>query len=193
MWGKRAADTDGKHVITRRVISRIRPAAVSILTTMSTFTTLVALSLSAAAAATPLSTFPHSPPPLRSPFSLAPLIQEDHIHGSINDSYIVMLKDGMSPSLMENHFNFLQMAHSEEPLIAEAAGLQQVYSHINAYHALLSEGTVERLRAQPEVEYIEVDQVVKTTEFAVHEISDISQQKGAPWVSHSSAVRDVSF
>lgn len=161
---------------------------------MSTFTTLVALSLSAAAAATPLSTFPHSPPPLRSPFALAPLIQEDHIHGSINNSYIVMLKDGISSSLMENHFNFLQMAHSEEPLIAEAAsGLQQVYSHINGYHARLSEATVERLRAQPEVEYIEVDQVVKTTEFAVHEISDISQQKGAPWVSHSPVVRDVSF
>lgn len=76
---------------------------------------------------------------------------------------------------MGNHFNFLQMAHEADPLVAEASGIQQVYNgHLNGYAGRFTDGVVEQLRSMPEVDYIEADQVVKTMDL----------QKSAPWVSH---------
>lgn len=151
-------------------------------------TSLIALSLSAAALATPVSTFPNSPSTIRSSLKPAPLLEDYHVHGTLNDSYIIMLKDDLPPSLKANHFNLLQLAHSENPLMGEGfAGLRHVYDHINGYAGKFSSSVIERLRELPEVEYIERDQIVKTTEYQVHEVStmsDIDTQKGAPWVSH---------
>ncbi|KAF9018524.1 hypothetical protein BDZ89DRAFT_1103600 [Hymenopellis radicata] len=156
-----------------RVIIRIRAAPLVSLNHHVTITSIIALSLAAAVAATPLSTFPNSPTTLRSPLHLAPVINEHHVHGSINDSYIVVLKDDLPPMLKENHFNFLEMAHAENPLMSVKSGVQQV---------------IKLLQALPEVDYIEPDQIVKTTEYTVHEVSTMDKQKGAPWglarVSH---------
>lgn len=88
--------------------------------------------------------------------------------------------------LKENHFNFLQMAHAESPLMSVKSGVQQVYSHINAYAGSFSPEVIERLRGLPEVDYIEPDQIVKTTEYTVHEVSTMDKQRGAPWVGDSS-------
>ncbi|KIY70711.1 hypothetical protein CYLTODRAFT_370605 [Cylindrobasidium torrendii FP15055 ss-10] len=129
---------------------------------------------------------------MRGSLKLAPVLSEGHVHGTLNDSYIVVLKNELSPSLKDNHFNFLQLAHSESPLLGGVTGgLRHVYESINGYAGQFSESTIERLRELPEVEYIERDQIVRTTEFAVHDVSTMEEttvQKRAPWglarVSH---------
>ncbi|GLB37826.1 putative peptidase S8 family protein [Lyophyllum shimeji] len=146
---------------------------------MSTFVkwTLVALSLGSFAGSTPLSTNPHLSPSYDSPLTLAPLVVSDHPHGTLNNSYIVVLKHDLPQSLKANHFNFLQMAHSEDPLSSDS-GIQQVYdSHIIlGYAGRFSDGVVQRLRTMPEVAYIEQDQIVRTME-----PTETTTQRGAPW------------
>jgi cerevisin len=135
---------------------------------------IVAISLVSVVQATPLSTNPLHAPSYRSPLTLAPLEVSDHPHGTLNNSYIVMLKNDLPPSLKANHFNFLQAAHEADPLLSEASGIQQVYDgHISGYAGLFSPRVVEQLRAMPEVAYIEQDQIVRTMDV----------QKSAPWVS----------
>lgn len=133
---------------------------------------VVAISLLTFVHATPLSTNPLYSPSYRSTLSLAPLEVSHHPHGTLNNSYIVVLKNDLPPSLKDNHFNFLQAAHDADPLLAEASGIQQVYDgHISGYSGRFSQGVVEQLRAMPEVAYIEQDQIVRTMEV----------QKSAPW------------
>ncbi|KAG5646212.1 hypothetical protein DXG03_004038 [Asterophora parasitica] len=132
---------------------------------------LVAISLVSSAAATPLSTPPHNPPSYNSPLTLAPLVINEHPKGSLNNSYIVILKHDVSQSLKANHFNFLQTAYSDDSL--PDSGIQQVYDghRISGYAGRFSDDTVQRLRAMPEVAYIEQDQIVRTMDV----------QKSAPW------------
>jgi len=135
---------------------------------------LLTISLLSVVQATPLSTNPISSPSLRSPLSLAPLEVSHHPHGTINNSYIVILKDDLPPSLKDNHFNFLQAAHDADPLLSDDSGIQQVYDgHISGYAGRFSPRVIEQLRAMPEVAYIEQDQIVHTMDV----------QNGAPWVS----------
>lgn len=105
----------------------------------------------------------------------------EHPHGSINNSYIVVLKEGLPAQMKQNHFNFLHRAHQSNPLLGDGSGpVSQVYDgHINGYAGRFSEGVVEQLRALPEVAYIEKDQIVRTQEL----------QRTAPWVSNSSTCR----
>ena len=110
-----------------------------------------------------------------------------HPHGTINNSYIVMLKDDVPQAIMQNHFNFLTMAHESDKLQLEdgvASGIRHVYDgHIKGYSGMFTDGVVERIREMPEVDYIERDQIVHTTE--------VDTQKSAPWVSHY--IGDVSI
>ncbi|KAF5375547.1 hypothetical protein D9615_009135 [Tricholomella constricta] len=142
---------------------------------MTTFAkwSLVAISLVSSASATPLSTSPHHAPSYNSPLTLAPLVMNDHPHGTLNNSYIVMLKRDLPQSLKANHFNFLQMAHDEDPLLAPNSGIQQVYDghQISGYAGHFSDAVVQRIRAMPEVAYVEQDQIVRT----------MAVQKSAPW------------
>ncbi|KAJ7485706.1 peptidase S8/S53 domain-containing protein [Mycena latifolia] len=144
-------------------------------TTMASSLFALALSLAAAVSSTPLSPSPlYSPAPL----TLAPL-STSHRYGSINNSYIVMLKRDTSAAVMENHFNFLQVAHHEsQPLVADSFAIRHVYDHFNGYSGHFSEGAVTRLRALPEVDFVEQDQIVHTQD----------TQRSAPWglarVSH---------
>lgn len=146
---------------------------------MSRFTlALLAASLASTALATPLSTPPYSSQ--RRPYlSVAPLVEVQHVHGTINNSYIVVLKDGVSPSLMQNHLNFLQSAHDSDSLLGDevASGLRHVYdTHIKGYAGQFTDGVLDQIRRMPEVDFIERDQVVHTTDIPV------DTQKSAPWV-----------
>lgn len=143
------------------------------------FLSLLAVALLQGVQATPLSTHPYDTR-ARSSFAVAPLYTEEHPHGTVNNSYIVMLRHDIAPELMDNHMNFLQLAHSENPLVGDndlSDGLRHVYNgQVKGYAGRFSENTIERIRQMPEVDYVEKDQIVRTTESTT--------QIGAPWVSH---------
>lgn len=141
---------------------------------------LLAISFVSTGYSNPLSTSPYNVPRQRSPLSSAPLMDTHHPHGSINNSYIVMLKDDVPPAIMQNHLNFLTMTHESDKLQLEdgvVSGIRHVYDgHIKGYSGMFTDGVVERIREMPEVDYVERDQIVHTTE--------VDTQKSAPWVSH---------
>ncbi|KAI0800322.1 peptidase S8/S53 domain-containing protein [Fomes fomentarius] len=144
--------------------------------------TLLAVSL---VSATPLSTYHSTDRHVASAMTLAPLMSHEHPHGSVNNSYIVMLKDGVDPALMANHMNFLQNIHAADPEADAFAGLTHVYdSHIKGYAGKFSSSIVEQIRMMPEVNYVERDQMVRTLEVERHqefEAEKHATQKGAPW------------
>ncbi|KAI0827686.1 peptidase S8/S53 domain-containing protein [Trametes gibbosa] len=156
------------------------------------FVTLLAVSL---ASATPLSTH-HETQRQRAGFTMAPLVAEEHPHGTVNNSYIIMLKDGIAPALMQNHLNFLQNAHASDVHAQTLDGLTHVYNaHVKGYAGKFSEATIQQLRQMPEVEYVEKDQIVRTLEIPNFELPDLgiekhTTQKIAPWglarISHRS-------
>ncbi|KAG8817737.1 serine protease [Serendipita sp. 399] len=121
---------------------------------------------------------------------LAPVVTPSTPH-LINNSYIVMLKPDIDAQTMLMHFDFLEAAHSEDPLDADfesdMGGIKHVYDgpKSKGYAGAFSDRTVERIRAQPEVEYIEMDQVVWA--------SAMDTQKNAPWglsrISHRPKLR----
>jgi cerevisin len=112
--------------------------------------------------------------------TLAPVITPETPH-LINSSYIVMLKPGVDAQSLLMHVDFLKSAHAESPLDAsfngDNGGLKHVYDSpgTKGYAGAFSDLTVERIRAQPEVDYVEQDQTVWAY--------DLEIQKNAPWVS----------
>ncbi|EPQ55329.1 hypothetical protein GLOTRDRAFT_93802 [Gloeophyllum trabeum ATCC 11539] len=156
---------------------------------------LLAVSLAASGLATPLSTSPHYAPRGRSPLVPAPFVEAFHPHGTVNNSYIVMLRSDVHPELMQNHLNFLQSVHEADPLDGEEAGLRHVYDgHIKGYAGRFTEATLDAIRSMPEVDYVEKDQVVKTMEVATE---SLKTQKAAPWglarVSHRNKLNLATF
>lgn len=136
---------------------------------------LLAVSTAASVFGTPLST--HSVVQANpSPLTFAPLVVSDHPHGTVNNSYIVMLKDDLPASLMQNHINFLMAAHNADPLVGDdMAGISQIYEgHINGYAGRFTTNVLDQIRRMPEVAYVEKDQIVRTQDV----------QKSAPWVSY---------
>ena len=136
---------------------------------------LLTISITTSALATPLSTYSvvHANP---SPLTVAPLVVSDHPHGTVNNSYIVMLKEDLPTSLMENHINFLMAAHNADPLVGDdMAGISQIYEgHIKGYAGRFTNNVLDQIRRMPEVAYVEKDQIVRTQDV----------QKSAPWVSY---------
>ena len=147
------------------------------------YLTLLAVALGAAAS--PLST-PHDVPRERSMFQVAPLYVEEHPHGTVNNSYIVMLKRNTGAEVMQNHMNFVQFAHEESPLAGDelAAGLRHVYDgHVKGYAGMFNDAVIDRIRQLPEVDYVEKDQIVRTLEVEpVLANSAVKTQGNAPWV-----------
>ncbi|KAK7691286.1 hypothetical protein QCA50_004679 [Cerrena zonata] len=153
------------------------------------FLSLLAVALVQGVQATPLSTHPYDTA-ARSSFAVAPLLADQHPHGTVNNSYIVMLKRDIAPELMDNHMNFLQLTQVENPLVSDSDGLRHVYNgHVKGYAGLFSENAIERIRQMPEVDYVEKDQIVRTTESAT--------QIGAPWglarISHRNKLSFATF
>ena len=136
---------------------------------------LLTVSIAASALATPLSTY-SVVQANHSPLTIAPLVVSDHPHGTVNNSYIVMLKDDLPFSLMENHINFLMAAHNADPLMGDdMAGLNQIYDgHIKGYAGRFTTNVLDQIRKMPEVAYVEKDQIVRTQDV----------QNSAPWVSY---------
>ena len=136
---------------------------------------LLAIFTAAFVSSTPLSTS-HDPPFRSSPaLRLAPLVQSEHPHGTINNSYMIVFKQNIPTTLIQNHFNFVQAAHDSDPLVADDAlsGVRHVYEGcLNGYAGRFTDTVIEQIRSMSEVAYVERDQIVR--------ISDI--QKGAPWV-----------
>jgi cerevisin len=133
------------------------------------------LSLAVSSLATPLSTSQHYDARKGSPLILAPLHTAEHQapHGLINDSYIVMFKKDMPLAALDNHYNFLQVAHAEDPHLDDDSGIRHVFdSHIRGYAGKFTNQVLQRIREMPEVDYIERDQIVKTQEV----------QRSSPWV-----------
>ena len=92
----------------------------------------------------------------------------------IKNSYIVVLKDDLSTSAVDNHLNFLQAIHEEDPLIADGlVGISQVYnSYLTGYAGRFTDAVVQRIREMPEIAYVEQDSVVHA----------LDTQHFAPWV-----------
>ncbi|KAH9910997.1 peptidase S8/S53 domain-containing protein [Epithele typhae] len=151
------------------------------------FVTLLAVSL---ASASPLSTS-HGTPRDVFATNLAPLVHEQHPHGTVNGSYIIVLKDGVEPSLVANHLNFVQNVHAADPAADAFAGLTHVYqTHLKGYAGHFSDLVLDHIRSMPEVDYVERDQIVRTLEverLAAFE-AEHTTQSNAPWglarVSH---------
>lgn len=165
------------------LLCRLTPQTTT--TTMRSYS-LVILAVALGASATPLSTNPYA---LREnpPFAVAPLLVEEHPHGTVNGSYVVMLKRNVAPALMTNHMNFVQTVHEQSVSAGDdAAGLRHVYdSHVKGYAGTFSDSVIDAIRQMPEVDYIERDQIVRTMEFDVAG-SGQSTQLGAPWVRNLS-------
>jgi cerevisin len=135
---------------------------------------ILSLSLVVSTLATPLSTSHQYDIRQGSPFVLAPVLTEERQapHGLINNSYIVVLKKDTPQAVVGNHYNFLQAAHSEDPLLGDESGIRHVYdSHIKGYAGRFTDTVLQRIREQPEVDYVERDQIVRTQDV----------QRMAPW------------
>jgi len=141
--------------------------------------------------ATPLSTSFYDVPRQRSSLALAPLhpVQPEFQHPSLNDSYIIMLKHDIEPTLMDNHFNFLQSVHQEDSLASDDnSGVRQIYNgHVKGYAGRFTEQTISKIREMPEVTFVERDQIVNALEV----------QRAAPWglarISHRSKLTFGTF
>ena len=122
---------------------------------------------------------PHDIPSQRSPPALAPLhtLQAEHQDKVVNNSYIIVLKDDLHASTVDNHFNFLQAIHEEDPLTADGPiGISQVYSsYLKGYSGRFTDAVIQQIRETPEVAYVEQDSIVHALEI----------QRPAPWVRPS--------
>ncbi|KAG1738215.1 peptidase S8/S53 domain-containing protein [Suillus lakei] len=136
---------------------------------------LLAAALAPAVLATPLSTNPYNIPS-RPQLKVAPLMASEHPYGTVNNSYIIVLRDDLPQAVIQNHMNFLQMAHTSDSLLGNefAEGLRHVYDgHLKGYAGEFTENVIDQVRRMPEVDFVEKDQIVHTM--------DISTQKGSPW------------
>lgn len=119
----------------------------------------------------------------RLPFGVAPLLAAEHPHGSVNNSYIIMLKPEAGQHL-NNHLNFLERTHALNPLLGSSSGLKHVYEGpFVGYAGYFAESTVDQIRQMPEVDFVERDQIVRTTEV----------QRGAPWVCSVFPIHPIPF
>lgn len=131
------------------------------------------ITLAVAVAATPLSTS-HGAFQRQSTHGLAPLTT-DPTATIVKDGYIIVLKDDVST---EQLFAHIDSVHEHgDSLMQKDGGLKHVYNldGFKGYAGSFEESTLDILRAQPEVEYIEKDTIVHA----------LKTQIGAPWVSTS--------
>ncbi|KAG2158565.1 peptidase S8/S53 domain-containing protein [Suillus bovinus] len=148
---------------------------------------LLAAALAPAVLAIPLSINPYNDPS-RPQLKVAPLIATEHPYGTVNNSYIVILRDDLPQDVVQNHFNFLQMAHASDSLLGDefAKGVRHFYEGpVKGYAGEFTENVIDQVRRMPEVEFVEKDQIVHTTR--------INTQKDSPWglarISHRNKLR----
>lgn len=116
----------------------------------------------------------HSIPSISNPkqVSLAPLLEVPATGHPIEDSYIVALKDDISPAAFGAHTvnfiqNELQRAPVDDGLQEIGHRLKHIYnSHVpKGYADTFAPSTINKIRARPgvRVNYIEVDRIVHVT------------------------------
>jgi cerevisin len=90
--------------------------------------------------------------------------QADFQPSALNDSYIIMLNHDLDSSIMDNHFNFVQSVHEINNFSDDSdSGVRQIYDgHVKGYAGRFTEETINKIREQPEVRFIEKDQVYTT-------------------------------
>ena len=91
--------------------------------------------------------------------TLAPLKAAPH--GTIKNSYIVMLKPDVSSSVLQNHLKFITAAHEADPLQLDGdvkSGIRHMLDR--GYTGMFTDGVVDKIREMPEVDYVEKDQIV---------------------------------
>jgi len=104
--------------------------------------------------------------------TLAPLQSSGEL---IEDSYIVVFKQGVDLNQIALHLSDVQQLHNANPLVALASdglvdtgGINHVYMPSNSgigyygYAGTFSPATLDSIRATPEVAYVEYDQMVRT-------------------------------
>ncbi|KAG8905065.1 serine protease [Tulasnella sp. 403] len=117
--------------------------------------------------------------------ALAPLHRSTQPENHIDDSYIIVLKDGID---LTTHTAVVQGMHTEDALNSDGSGLTHVYDGpIKGYAGRFGNTTVAKIRAMAEVDYIEHDQLVWATEI----------ERSAPWglarISHREKLRFGTF
>ncbi|CAE6425211.1 unnamed protein product, partial [Rhizoctonia solani] len=141
---------------------------------------VAAVLLAVPALGTPLST--STEPLIRGNvgLNLAPLISHPTAEQAIiPNQYIVVLKPEASFDDLNAHATAVQ-SHDETNPLADGPGLMHIFDGaLKGVAGKFSDATLDRIRAMPEVEYVERDQVVYT----IHESVDEGHatQRGAPW------------
>jgi cerevisin len=137
-----------------------------------------ALALTSMTLASPLSTGYHSDAPSQASLAFAPLMADPP--QPIQDAYIIVFKKDVSVDQITSHLSLLQQFTSTNPLSADdEGGIQHFYDGtvgIKGYAGRFSESTLDSIRMQPEVDYVEKDQLVHTQ-------GDVVKERNAPWVS----------
>jgi cerevisin len=179
-----------------------------------TLTALVAL----ASSATPILALPASSlvfiPGQQAPYVSEPARIEEATNapGQVPSSYIVVLKNGIDATSFLAHQQLISAAQMSATAFhsldqGEGHGIRHVYDLANAlqgYSGKFTDDVLEFIRAQPEVEYVEKDSIVKTQELphdgrmvwdseypstGNHATGKVASsdphdvEKGAPWVS----------
>jgi len=140
---------------------------------------VAAVFLAAPALASPLST--STEPLLRGNvgLNLAPVVSHPTAEQAIiPNQYIVVLKPEATLDDLNSHAMAVQ-SHDEENPLTGGPGLMHIFDGaIKGVAGKFSDATLDKIRAMPEVEYVERDQVV----YAIGEPSDEhATQRGAPW------------
>ncbi|KAG0165489.1 serine protease [Apophysomyces sp. BC1034] len=95
---------------------------------------------------------------------------------SIANSYIVVLKDHLSPKALKDHATWIQGFVQESDrswLLEPLSGIQHVYDtpHVKGYAGKFDDAVIDLLRTSPDVAFIEKDSMVYANEL----------QRDAPW------------
>ncbi|KAK2741754.1 hypothetical protein FQN57_005498 [Myotisia sp. PD_48] len=116
----------------------------------------------------------------------SPLPQSPRKNDIIPGRYIVTLKEGSTKADLENHVSWAASVQSSNLALGSSAeGVRKIFSinKYNGYSGTFDAKSLEEIRANPEVAYIEPDRVVY--------LADIVEQQNAPWglgsISHRTA------
>jgi len=113
--------------------------------------------------------------------NLAPIVSHPTAEQAIiPNQYIVVLKPEATLDDLNEHAASIQ-AHDQTNPLTDGSGLLHIFDGaLKGVAGKFTDETLDRIRAMPQVEYVERDQVV----YAIHEPVDESHaetQRGAPW------------
>ncbi|CUA67049.1 Subtilisin-like protease 8 [Rhizoctonia solani] len=111
--------------------------------------------------------------------NLAPVVSHPAAEQAIiPNQYIVVLKPEATLDDLNSHAMAVQ-SHDETNPLTDGSGLMHIFDGaLKGVAGKFSDATLDKIRAMPEVEYVERDQVV----YAIHEPAEShATQKGAPW------------